>query len=367
MTLRGHYVTVAMHMRPFVPTPFRWLTALLVVGTAMMANGQQRAAGSRPAGIQFIEPESDSFSTNNFEEADKAPSLRGLSSSIRKPFSLPNASDSFSGTVKPQALRAPPSPAELKRMNELRDRKKNWAFLTPEEIYGVKTPEEIMNVPEFGPNGERLEPKTALERFIARMENSRAVAVSNQANHEQLSVFAELMEQEEADAAAAGEEEKPLLDFMANQNGPESTRPGMVQAFSSALTSPGPAAQLGGLSAFDSGKPVSLQAPLVKDPARETSLQEFKKLLETRTTLAPALNTGLGISAGVASPSPFGLGGPANDLGGAEALPRPTLSTPTTFGIAPSFTPAFSPPPEMPSPSPRLAPAAVFELPKRKY
>ena len=52
-----------------------------------------------------------------------------------------------------------------------REREKNWVFSTEEEIFGLPTAEEMLDLPEFGPNGELKAPKTRLERPNFSLEN----------------------------------------------------------------------------------------------------------------------------------------------------------------------------------------------------
>jgi hypothetical protein len=356
-----------MHMRPLVSTPIRWLPALAVAWFALMAEAQ-RPPESRPAtGIQFTEPKSSTVNTNQSKLTETLPDLRGLDAGVRKPFEVFNASDSFSGTMTPQPRRALPSAAETKRLRESLDRKKNWAFLTPEEIYGVQTPEEMLHMPEYGKDGEAVEPKTSLERYLERMEKSRVAAVSNQANSDVLTKFGG--DDEAAEDDKAEREEKPVLSFLAESRGqlPGITpgAPGFNQPFINAGISmekaPG--------SLFNTAQPAPTVDPFAKSSAQEASMKEFKQMLESRSPASAAFNPGFGVSAppALAPIQPFSFGTPAPNPAGAQPSVRSPLTTPATFGVAvPSYTPAYSPPPT-PAPTPRVKPAPTFELPARKF
>lgn len=353
-------------MCPFVPTLNRWLPALAVAGLALAADAQQPSAARQSAGIQFTEPSSPVVSTNQSEPKDKLPDLRGLNSSVRKPFELFNAGDSFSGAMAPPPVRrAPPSAADAKRMKEALDRKKNWAFLTPEEIYGVKSPDEMLD----GPDGEPKEAKTSIERYIERMENARVSAVSNQMNSDSLAAFTN--PDGETENSEDGANERKVLGFLSESHGqiPSAlaTTPGVL-GFNQSFISPEVMAEKNSAGVFGNiGQPAPAGNPFARSPAQEASMKEFKALLESRSSPSPAFNSGFDGLPRVspASVQPFSLAEPARISGAAQAVRSP-LSAPTTLGVAlPSYTPAYSPPP---TPAPRFAPpAATFELPTRKF
>lgn len=355
-----------MHMRPFVPTPTRWLPALAMVWFALAATAQRPPESRSSSGVQFTESKSGG-GTNQVDITTKSTELRALDPSLRKPFELFNAGDSFSGAMTPPPIRRPPpSPAETKRIKDALDRKKNWVFLTPEEIYGVQTPEEMMRLPEYGPNGELLEPKNSLERYLERMEKKRETAVSNQLSNLATSPFGE-SEEEASDKSET--EEKPVLGFL---SGPGMSTSGFSQGvslFNQPLVNPAITPNKTPDALFNLGNPPPTVSVPARSAAHEASIKEFKQKLESWSGASRAFDPGFAISTPNAFTPPPALSLDPNGLATKPAaLPARSLSTPpATFGVAvPSYTPAYSPPP-MPSPAPRLPPTPAFELPTRKF
>lgn len=355
-------------MSPFVPTSIRWLHALAMAWLALTAAAQRPPESGSSAGFQFTEPKSATVITNQAKATESLTDLLGLEPGVRKPFEVFNASDSFSGTrTPPPARQAPPSAAETKRVKDALDRKKNWAFLTPEEIYGVQSPEEMMQLTEFGRDGAAVETKTSVERYVERMEKSRTTAISSQANSDVLSLYGGSDE----DAEDLKPEEKPVLSFLAEPRGQLSgfTRsdPGFNQPFIKAGIPQ--EKNPGGL--FNVGQPAPPMDPFAKSPAQEATMKEYKQMLESGSSVS-AFNAGFGVSASpTLPPAPtFSFGGPSPNPVVAQPLPRSPLTTPATFGVAvPSYTPAYSPPPAtLPAliPAPRLKPP-TFEVPTRKF
>ncbi len=53
-----------------------------------------------------------------------------------------------------------------KRQQEIMERRKEWIFMRPEDFTAAPTPEEMMNMPEYGPDGQEKKKLTPLERFF---------------------------------------------------------------------------------------------------------------------------------------------------------------------------------------------------------
>jgi hypothetical protein len=358
LTPRAHYVTVFMHMSPSVPNLIRCLLALVGVACALTGAQGQPWVKPKPTDVKFTEPTSRASNTNQAPTTSKLPELRGLDSSIRKPFELFNASDSFSGTMSTPPRRATPPPPNAKRQKEL-DLKKNWMFSTPEEIYGLQTPEEIMNAPEYTADGELKGPKNTIERFIERAENARTAAISNRMSSDRLSELTQ-REEEEAEKAKSAAEEKPVLGFLFSAQSPV-TSTDAAQGFSRSIINPGGGTDRGVGDFLTFIKPEQNDHPLAKSAVQETSMQEFKKLLDPRSA-PPVLNSGFGV------PAPASLFTPGTatlEPASAKPLTQSPLAAPAS--AAPSFTPAYSAPPALPAPRYYLPPAPALELPKRKF
>lgn len=252
-------------MRPFVTSSFRWLLAPVVAGFALTAEAQRPSGSSAATGIQFTEPTSAIATTNKGKSAESLAEMLGLDPGVRKPFEVFNANDSFSGArTLPPMRRPPPSATETKRMKEALDRKKNWAFHTPEEIFGIQTPEEMMHLTEFGKDGAAAEPKTSLERYQERMEKTRTPAFSKQPDSDILSQY-----------GVAGEitddsnEEKPVLSFLAEPGGkkPVVMPIGLGLGLNPPFINPGLPVEKSPGTLF--GPPVPAVDPFAKSPAHK--------------------------------------------------------------------------------------------------
>lgn len=357
-------------MRPLVLTSIRWLPTLAMVWFALAA-AAQRPSEPVPS-IKFTEPTSAVISTNQAKPAEPLPSLLGLDAGVRKPFEVFNTGDSFSGTRTPPPMHgSPPSAAETKRMKEALDRKKNWAFLTPEEIYGVQTPEEMMRLTEFGQDGAAKESKTSLERYLERIEKSRATTASSHANSDVLSQYDRT--DEATEDQKRNREDKPVLSFLAEPHAQPSGIAQGAAGFNQPFVNTGIPQDNGPGALFNVGQPSSTVNPFAKSSVQEATRKgkAFTQLLESRSSIS-AFNAGFGVSTppALAPAQSFSFGGPSPNPVGAQPLARSPLTTPATLGVAvPSYTPAHSPPPapvSMPAPAPRMKPP-TFELPTRKF
>lgn len=345
-----------------------WFTGFALAGLGGLLCSQPARAADEPKDtIKFTEPVSRRSSTNQADSYQPL-DLDSLNN-VRKPYEPFNAADSFSGAMSPPPSfqRGPQlSPAALRKMQDTLDRKKNWAFLTPEEVYGIQSPEEIMNMPEYGANGERItQPKTSIERYMQRMENSRLSAQSNRLSGDQLTD----VEQEEKEKKRLEEKAKPALGILAAPI----TSPALANGFLSSRENQGylnPALT----APKGSGEAINFEGFLPKEnafartPLQESRMQEFKKMLEPKP-FVPAPSLSPTFTPPAVTPSSFGglaNQGALSGIGGAP-IPPPSLNpNGTVLGAAlPSYIPAYTPPPPT---TPRYGPARpVFDPPARKF
>ncbi|MGA2786930.1 MAG: hypothetical protein ABSF60_05335 [Verrucomicrobiota bacterium] len=148
-----------------------------VVGVVFSVQAQ-RAASHAGQPILFSSPESDAVLTNMPSLAPKPPESPGLGSSLEAPSSI-----DFSGPVvdTPLPVVAPVvSRTEALRLQDLLDRRKNWMLLTPAEILGTTTPEQILGIREHDEFG-RPKNLTALERYTERQNQMPPVNANTNA------------------------------------------------------------------------------------------------------------------------------------------------------------------------------------------
>jgi hypothetical protein len=149
-----------------------YLKCVLPLAAAWVAvfSVQAQHAAFRPGqSILFSSPASDTVFSNMPSLAPKPPESLDFGNTLEAPPSF-----DFSGPSVNIPLPAGVpvvSPAGALRMQELLDRRKNWMLLTPAEILGTTTPEQIMGIQERDASG-RPKHLTALERYTERREQT---------------------------------------------------------------------------------------------------------------------------------------------------------------------------------------------------
>jgi hypothetical protein len=106
------------------------------------------------------------------------PSISPDNSADQNPQNMPSAPpvvfDFNSLADAPLPRRQMVSPAERLRLQKLQEDRNNWMLMTPGEILGVTTPEEILETPEQRAAAEKLTPT---ERYLARQQQSKSPAI----------------------------------------------------------------------------------------------------------------------------------------------------------------------------------------------
>src|SRR5215831_16984810 len=116
------------------------------------ADPKAQAAGDSIRAITIPQPESSEPSTNSQQSGIKKDGLKQVEDDLFKPlkkqFSLKSSLDAV--LVQPQPrLRRDPVP-QTKKEKEEEAEKREWVFLSPDEVASGPTIEEIFNVPEYG-------------------------------------------------------------------------------------------------------------------------------------------------------------------------------------------------------------------------
>ncbi len=336
------------------------LPAFLVMGTLGIAVAQQTSR--RPAGVPFTEPNAPASGTNASLSGSPKPLLGTLDQTIKKPFEFFKSDEAYGGGLTPPPRRLPVPAANTKQAKELLDRRKNWVFSTPEEIYGVQTPEEMLDMPEYTADGELKAPMTTFERYLERMEKLRANSNTNQTAR--VPSWMKTGEDEEGLTSTerkSGESGTAKESFFSSTT--EAKPPANGVNFSSTLGGGSISQRLDDFFSATGGS--TIEQPVMKDTAREARMLEFKQLLESRTPLASGRS-------GVVTPprlpaapgSPYSASPYSRDPYSPQPAARPApvpAYTPTPAVTSPSYTPPA------PAPSRNIAPAPAFELLKRKY
>lgn len=336
------------------------------MGALRSADGQTPKP-KRHAPSEVTEPGSDGRTNSNSLDpvAPKKPASHPLEQDFKKPFD-PFRSDEAFRSELPPTRQVAPSSAQTKKAKEVSDRKRNWVFSSPEEMMGLQTPEEILGVVEYGPDGKVKVKKSALEGYYQRMENKQAAA-TNQVRADNL-----------VGEPHGGEREDKSSFFSSPKTGTSSIFDSPIPETRRAIglaNSGNPVADLPSSTDkrlsefFGLANSQASDRPQEKNRGLEMRTQEFKQLLES----SPAPARGFG--AEVYDPAPpntfnsFSRGG-----FGPETFGSPPAITSFPQGVpfinplpvAPSYQPSLAPSPALNTARP-WTPAPAFELPKRKF
>jgi len=143
-----------------------------------MAASTGRAA-DQPRGrpIEFSDPKSSEITTNLNQLTGRRGGLRDLEDDLTKSFQQTFSSGgSLDGVVVPP-VRSGPGPGQNKKVKEVLERKKNWAFRNPEDLTSGPTAEELFNLPEYGADGKEKKPRSSVESYFERLDHDRQGAL----------------------------------------------------------------------------------------------------------------------------------------------------------------------------------------------
>ncbi len=153
----------------------RGLPLAAAAGLAVLPVQAQRSAPPGGQPILFSSPVTDSVDSNTPSLSPQPPELLEFRDAGDAPSQF-NFNRLPQGPPLPAAPR--PTLAGILREQDLQDRNRNWAMLTPAEILGVATPEKILGTADRDTFGQ---PKnsTALERYIERRNQLLLLAKTN--------------------------------------------------------------------------------------------------------------------------------------------------------------------------------------------
>lgn len=353
-----------------------WSGGLLLAALAA-ADAQQPTRRQTPR-IEFTEPvaavaNSNAPAISSFNGiSPKRPAFGLLDQPVRKPFDFFDAEDSLNGVPAHPSRSVRSLPQNSKRSRELLDRKKNWVFNTPEEVYGLPTSEELLNLPEYGPNGEEKEPKSSLERYVERMEKNRSDPATNRSKSDSLPDW--LKPDGEESRISYGNGEKASVHSIFEIAKGRSTSTSANSDFTSPFGVISNPAEKSYQDFFNLRSSDSSSKPVLTDAAQVRRMQDFKQLLETRSPVSPSLSAGFDLDASGSrgsSPlkSPFAAGMFGRDSLSPQPAPQPSVlpSFAPTTTLPGASAPLLSAPPAAALSRSFTPPASTFELPKRKF
>ena len=149
--------------------------ATLVLGGVLVCNAQPRDTGrGRP--IEFSAPRSGEVSTNLHQFMNKPDGLKQLEEDSYRPLQPLAPQSSLDGVVVLPTRPAATPAIQSKRVKEMLERRKNWVFMSPEDLVSAPTVEGILNAPARGPDGREKKESPALEGYYERQAAKRSAA-----------------------------------------------------------------------------------------------------------------------------------------------------------------------------------------------
>jgi hypothetical protein len=129
---------------------------LACAGTSALGQGKQAA----PATVRASTGETNSNGTL------ESRGLKDFEQSIFKPFRSLEPEGSLDPVMQqPQG----PPPVQNKRVKEAVERRKDWAFMTPEEILNVKNDENALNSSASAKDGDTKQELSPMDRYFQRL------------------------------------------------------------------------------------------------------------------------------------------------------------------------------------------------------
>ena len=149
------------------------LAAATLVLSGVLVGNAQTGRKERGRSIEFSLPKSDEVTTNLHQLTNKKDSLRELEEDLYKPLQSFSPKGSLEGVTAPPPRTPSSSPIQSKRVKVLLERRKNWAFMSPEDLIGAPTVEDVLKTPQIGPEGQEKRELPTLERYYDRLANKR--------------------------------------------------------------------------------------------------------------------------------------------------------------------------------------------------
>jgi hypothetical protein len=319
-------------------------------------------AGPRGRPIEFSALTNEGFVTNASQATAKQPQDELLQQTLQEELlgSLGTFGTEGSLSGMPAGPLRPPAspPVQNQQVKELLERRKNWAFMTPDDFKNEQTLEELIQLQKYDRDGQEEVKQSPLERYYRSLDSEKLGNANRLAGS-----FAQSQDGRRDDMFSPPHGPAPQGNPLLH------TESRLGDLFGSETDS---AVLLGGsrdgfFSGFSgSAEPVSME----RTPAQKARLEEFKQLLDPRLPVAPTVVLGNPFS-----PQPD-LASPASMLG---AQPHPVVrplfgSANAEVGTRPgglsginvgaSGPSSFAP--VLPAEAPRAAPQALA-IPKRKF
>ncbi len=312
----------------------RWCCGAAALVAGVYLGGSAQAAGrERGRSIEFSQPRSDEVTTNLHQLRSKKDSLKQLEEDLNAPLQSFTPKSSLQGVVAPPPRAPAQSAVQSKRAKELLERRKNWVFMTPEDLISGPTVEQILKSPEYGADGQKREDLPLMERYYQHLISKRSIKKSpGQTQADEL--FNPPGKSSLPDASTRDEAELPA--------GLQESANAIRNMFQSDDSSP----FFKGSTAGGLPDPFRFAS---KAPTREQSLERKKLMDEYHSLLDPTWSAPVAANSGISS------------LGGGDAAPavrKPAFELPA----APAPTPRRGLEAQLDIRNPLLGPAGLPDV-----
>jgi hypothetical protein len=132
-------------------------------------------AGGEPRGrsIEFSEARSDEGTTNLHQLTGKKDGLKQLEEDLYRPLQMLAPQSSLEGVIAAPSRPAAGPLIQNKRVKELLERRKNWVFMSPEDMMAGPTVDDILKSPHYDAKGQEKKELRPLEQYYQRLTTKR--------------------------------------------------------------------------------------------------------------------------------------------------------------------------------------------------
>ena len=142
----------------------------------LVCNAQTAGQGAAGGPLNFPCPESEEVTTNLQQLMGQPDDLKQLEEELYRPLQSLAPESSLDGVVDLPTRPPATSVVQNKRVKDLLERRKNWVFMSPEDLLAAPTVDEILKAPERGPDGKEQKELPAFERYYKRLNTKRSAA-----------------------------------------------------------------------------------------------------------------------------------------------------------------------------------------------
>jgi hypothetical protein len=344
------------------------LLAVWVLGGAWACLGQGPAR-TRGRAIEFAEPRSGELTNGLRQLTSKKDGLKLWEEDLHNPLRSLNPDDSIVDSLA-VPLPAPRGPAKpTRRAQEEEERRKNWAFMKPEDLMSAPTVEQLLQSPQYEKDGREKQSLSLVEQFFLG-DSSRGDKAKGRGKSQERNRFGNGSSQDASVAESDGDSGNSELP--AGLDDSEKSLKKTIDSKSGASVFDRPNGTFADI--FGLGHRELTPEELL---AHKERMEEFRQILDPDSRLAGAkdsLNSSLMDSLSRSANVPIGLSGLPNSSvpdrsasasSGFNSLATglPDLSASLNAPAPPSFTPVL-PKVELPSVTP---PTPNFIAPRRQF